>query len=319
MTRPSILERHITRLTSPAAEPRRPCPRCGNPRPMLGGARSGPFGTLPRYCCTDCNLRYSRLTGTPLARVHLERETFFRIVAHLGQPLAIRVAAAKIGVGEVTLARIVRELRAWLFEVSPNEQAKVRLGGLVLSPLDRAPRKQEAIDVVLTRTIDGAVHALRSRRDTPVPAQCPSCASAHVRLHQRANRHAPLPTFRCLDCGRNFTRLSGTPLARSRWPDKQRRFVRYLGIPLQLTEIAERLAVDYGTVRDWRERYSDLVGQIDPSGELAHRILMAPALTGQPCEHCGRVDALTWEETRRWHCAGCGRFLGKCPPARAAR
>jgi transposase-like protein len=87
-----------------------------------------------------------------------------------------------------------------------------------------------------------------------------------------------------------------------------------LGVPMQLTEVADRLGVDYGTVRDWRQRYCELVAQIDPSGALAQRIRIAPAFIGQPCDNCGRVDALAWEETRRWHCAGCGRFLtGRLP------
>jgi transposase-like protein len=246
-----------------------------------------------------------------LARIHLDRETFSRIMAYLARPLAVRVAAADIGVKEVTLARIVRELRAWLLELDPTgtEEAKVKLGGHVLSPHGRPPRQPEAIDVVLTRAIDGAVQALRSRRDTPVPAHCPYCESSRVRLRQRANSYAPLPVYRCMTCRRDFNRLTGTPLARSRWPEKQREFVRYLGIPMQLTEAAERLSVDYGTVRDWRERYSALVAQIDPSGALADRMRISPAVTGQPCGNCGRVDALAWEETRRWHCAGCGRFL----------
>ena len=112
-------------------------------------------------------------------------------------------------------------------------------------------------------------------------------------------------------CRRNFTRLTGTPLARSRWPDKQRQFVRYLGVPMQLTEAADKLGVDYGTVRDWRQRYSDFVAQIDPAGDLANRIRLAASPEGEPCGNCGRKDALAWDEHRRWHCAGCGRFFSR--------
>jgi transposase-like protein len=235
-----------------------------------------------------------------------------RIVERMTQPQAIRVAAGDLGVGQATLARIVRQLRTWLLALDPtgSEEAKVQLGGLVLSPRERKPRPEDSIDPVFTRAIDGAVQTLRSRRDTPVPTHCPHCASARVRLHLRANAHTPVPTYRCMTCRRNFTRLTGTPLARSRWPEKQRKFVRYLSLPIQLTDAADLLGVDYGTVRDWRARYTELVAQIDPSGALAERIRISPALTGKPCENCGRVDAQAWDGTRRWHCAGCGRFLG---------
>jgi hypothetical protein len=68
-------------------------------------------------------------------------------------------------------------------------------------------------------------------------------------------------------------------------------------------------------VRDWRKRYCELVEGIDPSGGLGGRIRISPASTGQPCGNCGRIDALVWEETLRWHCAGCGRFLANRLPA----
>jgi transposase-like protein len=276
--------------------------------------------SLPRYFCATCDVRYSRLTGTPLARLHVRRDVFARLLLYLTRPLAIRQAAEEIGMGQVALARLVRALRVWLLELDPTgaEEAKVRLGGLVLSAQQRPARQHAARgDAMLARSLQSAVDELRSPRETPLPAQCPDCGSRLVKLHHRANAHALYPTYRCSDCRRLFSRLTGTPLARSRWPDKQRAFVRYLGVPIQLTEVAEMLAVDYGTVRDWLQRYAELAMQLDPSGTLSARIRLAPALDGETCVYCGRTDALKWDDKRGWHCAGCGRIFSIRPYSRA--
>lgn len=313
MTGHDFLRHHVAQLLSPAPEPRRACPDCANPRPALAGPRAGTFGPLPRYVCTSCNMRYSRLTGTPLARLHMSRDAFVKLLAHMTTPMSIRRAAVETGIGQLALARLVRALRAWLLELDPSgvEEAKVQLGGLVLSPhaLPRPAPKRS--DEYLVRTLECAVRTLRSPHAVPMPVHCPHCGGGRIRLHQRAGRHTPQPVFHCEGCTRKFTRLTGTPLARSRSPDRQAAFLPYLSLPLQLTDVARALEVDFGTVRDWRERYHDLALQIDPGGALAKRIRLAPDLAGEPCGFCGRSDTLEWNPTRQWYCSGCGRFFAK--------
>ena len=318
VSRHCFLEHHIALLTSPEREPRRPCPSCGNATPALTGPRTSAFGPLPRYRCTGCNLRYSRLTGTPLARLHVSHEAFVRLLARLTEAESIRRAADDIGVGEMALARLVRAIRVWLLELDPTgaQEAGVRLGGHVLSPQQRPPVQRGRIrrDSVLARTLGRAVDELRSQRNIPVPTHCPHCESSRVRLQARASSHTPYPTYACRACRRLFSRLTGSPVARSRWPEKQRLFLQYLDEPMQLTEVATLLGVDHGTVRDWRERYRELATQLDPTGGLSAQIRLAPQLADEPCAHCGRTDTLTWDAKRHWHCSGCGRFYSARVP-----
>jgi transposase-like protein len=315
VSRHPFLEHRVAGLLALDAEPRPACPRCGDQQPQLAGRRAGPFGLLlPRYWCVRCACHYSRVTGTPLARLHLPREKFEKLLDSLGLPRSVRDVATEIGVGPAATARLVRSLRMWLLELDPEgaEERMVRLGGAVLSP--RKPAVPPSLlpgDAALASTLQHAVDELRSTFHLPVPERCPSCGSPRARLHTRANAYIPHPTYRCGDCSLLFTRLTGTPLARSRWPDKQRLFIEYLGIPLQLTEVAELLEVDFATVRNWRKRYADLAEQLDPSGALADRIRLAPALAGEPCGYCGHTDTLTWDDVRRWHCTGCGRFFSR--------
>lgn len=315
VTRQPFLARHVDQLLSPLPDPRPACFRCGCDHPELVGPRRVALGVLPRYRCPTCGAHYTRLSRTPLAHRHLARTTLMALLERLPEPLTLRRAADEIGIGHIALGRIVRALRAWLLELDPSgeQEAKVQLGGLLLSSRSRdtapaAVDETARLADVLTRAVDD----LRSRRVYPLPDACPHCGHTRVTLRAHASTSARQPTYACRGCGRAFTRLTGTPLARSRWPEKQRQFVRYLHLPMQLAELAEVLSVDQGTVLDWRTRYHALAWQLDPTGELAASIRLAPAVdeTGD-CPACGRANSLACDATRQWHCTGCGRFFSK--------
>ena len=137
-----------------------------------------------------------------------------------------------------------------------------------------------------------------------------------VRLLQKAGRWFPMPQYRCRMCRRTFTRLTGTPLARTRWPAKQAAFIPYLGMPLQINQVAEALAVDFGTIDDWLRRYRALADASDATGQLASRIRLGATLApDELCAGCGSNARVTAPDANHVQCKTCGRFLARLPVA----
>src|ERR1700674_3292515 len=70
-----------------------------------------------------------------------------------------------------------------------------------------------------------------------------------VRWHEgTGGARMPMPTFQCNSCRRRFNRLTGTPVARLRHPDKLYKFVPLLSRQMSYKEAAEILQVDYSAV-----------------------------------------------------------------------
>ncbi|EEF26728.1 conserved hypothetical protein [Ricinus communis] len=54
---------------------------------------------------------------------------------------------------------------------------------------------------------------------------------------------------------------------RKKEPDKQRELIRYLGLPLGVTQVAEILSTDPLSIRRWIRSFSRRCAQLDPSGD----------------------------------------------------
>ncbi len=128
-------------------------------------------------------------------------------------------------------------------------------------------------DPVLTTFVMSLWEELYSRADSPVPP-CPHCQGTNTRVQNRVNRFLRVPYFRCRDCRRNFSRLSGTPLARLRFADKMPAFIRLLSQSISLEEASRRLLVDYAALSKWLMRFRELIAQHDPDGVWTARVLL---------------------------------------------
>ena len=83
-------------------------------------------------------------------------------------------------------------------------------------------------------------------------AACPHCASKRVIRHGHANG---LQRYRCRECGKTFSALTGTPLCglhkRGRWLDQ----AEALRAGLTLHQVADALCIHISTAHRWRHRF----------------------------------------------------------------
>lgn len=134
----SYLERVLAEKLSLSAEPF-DCPHCHSNRTCLLQA---PTANQPRpfFRCNDCELRFSRLTGTPLAGLHhlAIMPAFIRL---LSQQIPYEEARKRLGVSHQAIAQWTKKFRLWLFRIDPSGkwEARVRLG-IKPRPHIRCPR-----------------------------------------------------------------------------------------------------------------------------------------------------------------------------------
>ena len=81
---------------------------------------------------------------------------------------------------------------------------------------------------------------------------CPACGGMQW---YRWGRQADLQRFRCRDCGKTFTVLSGTPLARLRHKDCWATYAQALIEGLTVRQAAAQCGVDKNTSFRWRHRF----------------------------------------------------------------
>ncbi|KAB8043733.1 IS1595 family transposase [Janthinobacterium aquaticum] len=84
---------------------------------------------------------------------------------------------------------------------------------------------------------------------------CPTCRSTHFHRHGHAQG---LQRYRCVDCGRTFNALSGTPLAHLHY---KARWLTYAGCMLEsfsVRKAARQLAIHRNTSFRWRHRFLEL-------------------------------------------------------------
>ncbi len=107
---------------------RRPpqCPRCRARKSTYDGTDGS---SLPLFHCAGCRQRFSRLTGTPMARLRLEdkAEAFFNL-ASLQVPVA--EAARRLGIKSETVRHWSIQTRLWLLTLDRQGdwERRVQLG-----------------------------------------------------------------------------------------------------------------------------------------------------------------------------------------------
>lgn len=83
-------------------------------------------------------------------------------------------------------------------------------------------------------------------------AACPHCESKRVIRHGHANG---LQRYRCRECGKTFSALTGTPLCglhkRGKWLDQ----AEALRVGLTLHQVADMLCIHVSTAHRWRHRF----------------------------------------------------------------
>lgn len=116
-------------------------------------------------------------------------------------------------------------------------------------------RQREQLLQVLRSTVGLDRFAEVIEQAKPAPACCPACGAERYHRHGRARG---LQRYRCLNCGRTFTALTGTPLAGLRHKAK---WLDYLDSVLNSTTVrgaARAVGVHRNTSFRWRHRFLDL-------------------------------------------------------------
>ncbi|MFM0411256.1 DUF746 domain-containing protein [Paraburkholderia dipogonis] len=164
----------------------------------------------------------------------------------------------------------------------------------------------------LTAFVSTLCAELQSVEALPVPP-CPHCNGDRAGFHTRANAYHAVPYFRCTDCRRLFTRLTGSPIARLRFATKMPEFFRLLSQPLTLEEVSRRLGIDYGAISNWLMRFRQLIALNDPDGRWTPLVRLG--LRYRPhgtCTRCGYEGQLhnggfSVDNRRQVKCPSCGR------------
>ncbi|WP_406869851.1 DUF746 domain-containing protein [Paraburkholderia fungorum] len=179
-------------------------------------------------------------------------------------------------------------------------------------PLTRGKDREysDSENPTLTAFVGTLWAELHSIDATPVPP-CPHCKGARGRLHQRANEYHRVPYFRCSDCRRLYTRLTGSPVARLRFVGKMPEFFRLLSQAVPLEEASRRLGVDYGAISNWLMRFRQLIALHDP--DLHWTPLVRLGLKYRPhgacpkCDHEGQLNngGFSADNRRQAKCPAC--------------
>ncbi|MFJ1259867.1 DUF746 domain-containing protein [Cupriavidus sp. CuC1] len=107
---------------------RRPpqCPRCRARKSTFDGTDGS---SLPLFHCAGCRQRFSRLTGTPMARLRLEdkAEAFFNLAS---QQVSVAEAARRLGIKSETVRHWSIQTRLWLLTLDRQGdwERRVQLG-----------------------------------------------------------------------------------------------------------------------------------------------------------------------------------------------
>jgi len=90
---------------------------------------------------------------------------------------------------------------------------------------------------------------------------CPHCGSASF---QKWGRYKGNQRFRCQDCARTFSPITGTPLAGLRHGEKHIANAKCMVAGMTVRETAKRLDVDLKTAFRWRHRFLEAMSQMNP-------------------------------------------------------
>jgi transposase-like protein len=142
----------------------------------------------------------------------------------------------------------------------PKHNGPVGVVAATSDTAERAPPTASEPDLI------GLAGAAQNRLDC---TGCPHCGSRKL---QRWGRASGLPRYRCIECGRSFNALTGTPLARLRKKEQWAAQAQALITGESLVKAAKRCGVAATTAFRWR-----------------HRFLSAPALD-KPSQLTGIVE-----------------------------
>lgn len=121
----------------------------------------------------------------------------------------------------------------------------------LISSLSEEQRAE--LDEKLTQPPKSKVSAavVRRRKGPARMIDCPHCSSPLVKkfgsFHGRQK-------YKCGICGKTFTQLTNTPIAKTRYPEKWDRFVGYCVEGLSLRKIASKLEINVATAFSWRHK-----------------------------------------------------------------
>lgn len=91
---------------------------------------------------------------------------------------------------------------------------------------------------------------------------CPHCGSVSF---QKWGRYQGNQRFRCHDCTKTFSPITGTPLAGLRYAEKHIANAKCMVAGMTVRETAKRLGVDKKTAFRWRHRFLEAMSQMNPS------------------------------------------------------
>lgn len=115
-------------LHSRRSEPVPPCPHCSSGATRLHN-RPNRHHVLPVFACRSCKRKYSRLTGTPLARLRFA-EKMPRFIALLSQPIPLEEASRRLDVDYMALSNWLMRFRELIAQHDPDGRwtTRVQLG-----------------------------------------------------------------------------------------------------------------------------------------------------------------------------------------------
>ncbi len=92
-------------------------------------------------------------------------------------------------------------------------------------------------------------------------ACCPHCGSVSF---QKWGRYKGNQRFRCHDCAKTFSPITGTPLAGLRFGDKHIANAKYMVAGMTVRKTAQALGVNLTTAFRWRHRFLEAMSEMNP-------------------------------------------------------
>ena len=120
-----------------------------------------------------------------------------------------------------------------------------------------AGQREALIEAVRAKASASDAVSLIDRRFAAAP-RCPHCKSAAVGTWSKPK---PLTRYKCHDCRRTFTGLTGTPLERLRRRDAWLDYAQALADGVSLRKAAKRCGIVLDTSFRWRHRFLQLPKQ----------------------------------------------------------
>jgi transposase-like protein len=107
---------------------------------------------------------------------------------------------------------------------------------------------------------DKIIDLIESRQDNN--HHCPYCNKEKIYKHGKS---AKLQRYKCLNCGKTFNALTGTPLARLRKKDLWLRYMDCMLDSMTLRKISSKLPIHLKTAFLWRHRFTQELGKDTPN------------------------------------------------------